>query len=458
MTLFFGSGELKQRWFALLVAALVGIGTADASDRYELEQALARDPANVDIEFHLALVLAREGALKDAEAAAMKVVEAAPEYWDAHILLARIAGWKKEYDKALSRLEIVLKNHPDHREAVLLKLDILTWKEDTDAAGHLVDNLLAAGNVTADLYFRKAQIAKQELSYLTAYRLAQTALTLDPLHEPSKEIVQNTRLVAVYFNNEVEYFGYRNTPLGKKWGYGFSVAGQVLPRSRISGTVIDIFRYRFQTVNNQVGLEGVFRPTSRIDLTLRGMLGAPAVVLPRGTGFFSIRTELVKRLDATLSYQLDVLSWPVDRPGLLQRPALDVGVLVHRYVRLGAGYTLGLFHYCGEPVSIFHGGRCSALFDNERFSFSLSYGYGEEYEQNEALPEAQYTCGTFSEIPGGAQELIGVTSHTIGIAASRVMSKTFTLRGGYALTALQPNSSNVTTITHVIHIGGVMWF
>lgn len=455
------SGNPGSRWLrlaVLLTAIIIGAGTAHPADRLELEQALERDPANVDIRFQLAQVLSRGGALKEAEAAAMEVVEAAPEYWDAHILLARIAGWTHEYDKALSRVETVRKAQPNNREAMMLKLDLLTWKGDMEAAGRLVDEIIAAGNNTAEIRYRKASIAKQELRNLSAYRHAKTALAIDPLHEPSMKIVQDTRLVTLYFGGNVEYFAYRNTDPGRKWGYGFDVAGQVFPRSRLSVSFIDTFRYRFQTVNNQVGLEGVFRPSSRFDLTLRGMLGAPAVVLPRGTGFFSFRAELIRIMDVTASYRIEVLPWPVDRPGLLQRPALDFGVFAHRFLRFTAGYTLGLFHHCGEPVTVFHGARCGALFDNETISLSLSYGYGEEYDKNEGISGTSPTCDTLSPFPGAARALVGVTSHSVGVAASRALTRKFTLRGGYALTLLMPSTADIITPAHTIHLGGVVWF
>jgi tetratricopeptide (TPR) repeat protein len=455
------TGRLQcHRWLLLLglSAALAKAAPGHADDRREIEQALEADPKNVDLELRLALVLAREGELEAARTEAEKVASAAPEYWDAHLLLARIDGWQERYDEALRRVEKVLEKQPTNREAAYLKLDLLTWKGDVEAANHIIDELLAKGHATADLYYRKAELEQQALRSLSAYRYAKSALAVDPGHEPARELAKNTRLAAIYFAHELEYFDYRNTEPGQKWGYGFTAAVQALPRARISLSLLDTFRYRFQDANNQVGLEAVFRPARRLDLTLRGLAGAPAVVVPRATGFVSARVELWKRLDATLSYQIDLLPWPRNRPAILERPALDVGVFVHPFVRLGAGYTPGLFHHCGEPARLTHGARCGVIFDNGDVTASLTYGYGEEYERNDALRDAPPTCEDLISSAILVQSLVGVTSHTIGLAASKKLTRTVTLRGGYALSMLVPATSGIITLTHTVTIGGMVWF
>lgn len=449
---------LRILWFVLSTIGLGMVGPVSASERAALEAALSEQPDNLDIKFRVAQAMAWDGDYDEARAIAEEIVAAIPEHWDAHLLLARLSAWEKDYDDALERIELVLKHQPTYRDAIMLKLDVLTWKEDRDAASALIDQIMTAGNVTADLHYRKAQIHRQHLRYWTAYRHAKAALAIDPLHAPSKELIENTRRATVFFSNELEYYNFRNADPGQKWGYGFSAAAQVLPRNRISVTILDTFRYRFQSVNNQVGAEAVYRATERIDLTLRGLAGAPAVVVPRGTLFVSIRGEIQKRLDATLSYQLDVLSWPVNRPGLLQRPALDVGVFVHKTTRLTAGYTLGMFHHCGESVNISHGARGGFQFDNGTLKLGLAYGFGEEYDKNDALSDAPASCAVLNDPLWAGRQLIGIKSHTVGFSGGRQLSKTFSLSAGYALTLLMPSTADIVTNTHMVSLGGIVWF
>ncbi|MCP4603184.1 MAG: hypothetical protein GY847_22165 [Proteobacteria bacterium] len=470
----------SNRALALLLAGLLALFSVltptlvKAQEQSDIYSEIEQYPDDVDVRLRLAYRLAWDKKFEEAEQQALLVIAKAPKYWDAHLLLARIAGWQKRYDEALEYLQPVLKHDPQNRAGLLLKLDILTWKEDTNAAALIVEELFSAGYKNADLYYRRAQIDRQRLRYLIAYQYAKLALELDPFHEPSKQLIRDTRLVTVYMSHEFEIFGFSNKDKevlatsadesGDRFGYGLLMTGQVWSRSRLSASVLNTFRYRYQTVNNQIGMELIYRPTSTWDLTVSGTIGVPAEVVPQKSLFFSVRKEFMPWVDTTLSYNFDVLPWPEKEPAFLQRPALDVGVHVHEQVRLGTTYIMGLMHYCSEPTKITHSAQFKGQWTWRTISLTCSYGYGEEHDKSATSRVAQGQCENLSaeydeidydKIMFG---LIGIHIHSIGLQASWEMLRTFTLRGGYSLQLRMADSNELTMPAHIMNLGGSIWF
>ncbi len=428
---------------------------------------------NVDERLQLAHEAAWAGDAEQSEKLARSVVAEAPTYWDAYLLLARLAGWAKKYDQALQHLESILAAEPDHRAALLFKLDILVWKNDTTAAQTLLKEVVSMGHQSAELAYVQAQLKRQQLLYLSAYAFAKDALKLDSFHKPSKQLIEDTRIVTVHVGNEFEYFDFPKTPTGtvsedgKRYGYGLSVAGQAWARARVSGTIMNTFRYRYQTVNNQVGAEATWRVTHTWELTLRGMWGAPAVVVPKHAYFLSVRKEFPPWVDVAFAYALDILPWPEDRPAVSERPSLTVGVKVHEQVRLGGTYTLGLLHYCGrlETETISHSGRAVVSWLRNKIGVHASYGYGEEQDKSGTSVVASGTCAGFDDGEDNAEfrnnslfGLIGIRIHDMGLQMSWEVLRTLTLRGGYSLQLRQADSNDQTIPAHIFNLGGAIWF
>src|SRR5262245_5985333 len=95
-----------------------------------LKKSLARSPGDLDTRLALARALAQDGARYAAYAEAERVVKAAPNYWEAHLLLAQIDGWEGRYDEAFTRLHTVLDKAPYLLEAVTMWADIALWAEN----------------------------------------------------------------------------------------------------------------------------------------------------------------------------------------------------------------------------------------------------------------------------------------------------------------------------------------
>ncbi|MDJ0761701.1 MAG: hypothetical protein QNJ97_01835 [Myxococcota bacterium] len=429
------------------------------------------DPPLIDVDARLKLAhqLAHEGAFGPAETHALAVIQQAPTYWDAYLLLARLNGWQKKYDKALEYIDVVTEKAPEYRGARLLKLDILIWSGNIPAAEALANSLIASGNESADIYYRRAQLARARLRYLSAYRLARTALKIDPFHQPAKQLVRDTRIVTVYLSNEFEVFSFPQdestgtpTDTERQYGYGLSITGQAWSRARFSVLVLNTFRSRYETLNNQLGLGLIFRPTLTTDLVLRGTIGVPARVVPKKTLHFSARQMVAKRLDFELSYTLDQLPWPQQDTAVLQRPKVGAGVQLIDQIRLGAAYHMGLLSYCDKPVHVSHSGMVHGQWMGQKISVKAYYGYGEEHDKSDTGVVAPSTCAELAAFEAQYQNtrfgIIGIDIHSMGMQVSWQMARQYGLTGGYLLQLRRASSNTLTLPAHVFNLGGSFWY
>ncbi len=465
------SNELLHAYLSIHVWLLVSVicGTVRAqetSDIAALEAQTELEPDNVDVRLRLAFVLLWNDNLDQAEKHAKIVVQKTPEYLDAHMLLSRIALRREQYDKAMKHVDDVLKLEPENRDALLLKLDVLTWSGNLDEAERHLKFLLNFLINTSDLYYRYAQLSLEKRRVLSAYRYAKKTLKEEPQHEPAAEIIESTKRASLYVTHEFEYYGFQAEEASKdRFGYGLHMSGEAFPRALYSATLSDTVRYRYQTVNNQIGLSLKARPTKFMEVSLGGMIGAPAVVIPKGTVLIGAQIEMQKYLDASINYGLSILTWPKDSPALSHRPSFALGIRAHEKIRLGAGYSLTVLSYCDKSKDVSHGAHFDLTWIGKLHDAVFFYSWGQEKDPYLAGNIENATCEQIAQasetLPDGglsAFRLIELQVHTVGFNLTFHVTQKLSLRGGYRFEYRLSDTSNISVPAHMANLGFVSHF
>ncbi|WP_411286841.1 tetratricopeptide repeat protein [Phenylobacterium sp.] len=99
---------------------------AQPGDVAALAAQVRQSPEDVDTRLRLGLALSAADRREEAEAELRQVLAQAPNYWDAHVGLARIAYWRGDLAEAERRLAPALAAQPAVAEAALLRDQIAT--------------------------------------------------------------------------------------------------------------------------------------------------------------------------------------------------------------------------------------------------------------------------------------------------------------------------------------------
>ena len=310
----------------------------------------------------------------------------------------------------------------------------------------------------------KAQIQRENLQYLKAERSAKRALAIDPDHEGAKKIAEETRRMTYSVMHEIEYYDFKGREAGpKRFGHGVNLAATLFAGARLSATLLETARYRFDTMNNQVGLALAYRPARFVDFHLRGLVGAPAEVVSRVALLLAVRWEMLKYMDATLSYGFDLLPWPKQEPGHLHRASLDIGVFAHKRARLGSGYTLGLMRYCRRNPVVTHSGHVGVKWIGDVISIRGAYSYGEEHDPVSAGVLMPTTCEEIAAVERASLDafgfdLAGVRIHTGGVQFTWQFTRTVTLLWGYRTELRTSDRHDLVIPAHIVNLGALVWF
>jgi YaiO family outer membrane protein len=113
---------------------------------------------DVDKLFLEARDLALSKSYPEARTKARIVLQNAPNYYDADILIARTFAWQNQFDSARFEINKVLQKTPDYRDAISAAIDIEYWSGNYEKALELADKDLTKYPNDKDLLLRKAQI------------------------------------------------------------------------------------------------------------------------------------------------------------------------------------------------------------------------------------------------------------------------------------------------------------
>lgn len=356
----------------LIALLTLGAPEAERDPLPGLERELRERPDDVDLMVQLAHAYARGGDRTRARAMATEVLRRAPEYWDAHILLARLDAWEGRYEPAMDRLEAVLKGAPLLQAALHLKVDVEFWAGQLVDARETLQELLARAE-TAELHYRLAQVEYERMHYWAAWEAASRALELDPIHKGARTLKEEITLVRAEFVVEVEHLPVA----GNQFAEAQIVSVTLLPSAFLSLSVVEELRYRFGSWNQFLLGQIDYRLHRRLRVGGFAGFGAPAPAISRSAASVWIGAELAEPLDARLSYRYD----RVGLPGDLHRIALDAGLRLPFSFRAELGYTLGLVSAEEPGLADLHGLRARIAFEPGPFAAHFDYAFGSQVDR-----------------------------------------------------------------------------
>ena len=105
----------RGAWCALALLGLLAPEVARSQTDRDLQQLRDRvraQPSDLDLRLQLATKLSWRARRGEARLHALEVIRQAAHYWDAHVLVARLDAWDKNYAAARARLQTVLRAVP----------------------------------------------------------------------------------------------------------------------------------------------------------------------------------------------------------------------------------------------------------------------------------------------------------------------------------------------------------
>lgn len=402
-----------------------------AQEIAELEARLAESPKDVDVRLKLAFRLSWQGRRKAARGHAVRVVKAAPSYWDAHLLLARIDAWEGEYRAARGRIERVLASVPGHGEALALAADVGLWSRRLGEAEAALKALIER-EPSADLYFKLARVYMERMDTLAARRYADKALSLDPDHRQARALRDGVHLVKLYATTQTEVFPALRGKARQAWGQ--TLVASILPASSLGVALTYDFHRRFATDNHRLGARLNLRATDSLTLTTF-LRGGKTRVVPAWSADAGALWRLSSRLSLGARYNWDKMTWP----GMLHRGTVSATSQLVPSLVVRAEYFGGLMRHCGDS-DLVQGTALRTDWNRGPLALGVRYAFGVEVERP---PLPAYLAGRLGddfclgdlgqEIEGSPLDLVETRAHDVGGMASLELTSSTHLAVGYGI-------------------------
>lgn len=181
--------------------------------------------------------LAHNGNLKEAEVAAISLLDSFPDYGDAWILLARIYGWQEKYDPARGILDSILAKQPDNTDAVEARIDLALWTGENNLAVELADRILAADPTNNSILDKKNQAEKALESADTTMAVTTSSKDSLTISQPGKINATNLDKTGKTDIRAGYYFDTFSEPYGRFWQVFQAGASHLLRFGRVIGGI-----------------------------------------------------------------------------------------------------------------------------------------------------------------------------------------------------------------------------
>ena len=418
----------RQLFYGLVtLVATCWVMPAWADSDKSLRVALAERPDNVDLRLKLAIQLSHGGHRDEARVEARAVLDRAPKYWDAHVLLARIDAWDGKYTRAKRRVKRVLRAQPRHGDALSLAADLAKWAHQWKDAEDALRQLLAVttpAKAKADVYARLASVFHAQRKYLKAYGLAGKALKLDSTNKVAQQLRDDITFVSAELSSQVEVFP--RSGQSNDIAHAQTLTLSLFPRGPVTYSLSYEYRWRFETNNHRFGLRTDWRATP--NLTVFGAARSGFVsVLPRVSAMAGLNYTIKPGYRAGARYSYDKMPWP----GNLHRVEGQLGVDLTKSVAVEAAYRVGLLRSCGKRELV-QGARAHGEWARGRLSLRLQYGFGIDAERVGTGAGAD-VCVPDRLMNEAPQRLIGQRVHDLGSQMTLRIGPKTSLRAGYGV-------------------------
>ncbi len=274
------------------------------------------------------------------------MLDRAPDYGEAYVLLAQVTAWDHDYDGALAWLDALAARHPLDETQRLLRADIYLWAGRPAEARAVLDTIHPIA-FDVELVLHRAEVEAADLRLWRAHALAAEILAHDPADLRALQIYGDTRRFLVGVESYLGWYPFDDPALRLATG---AVATLVIfPLARFSVTAQYEYDYRFATHNHRPSLRADWRPTSSLTATVFARAGWVRVV-PVATLYGAVRWEPTPGAYLGSRYTFDDMPWP----GQLHRLTLEAGHDLPYRMRVDASVSAGLLDYCGRWQAI-HG-------------------------------------------------------------------------------------------------------
>ena len=130
--------------------------------RPELKNAIRIDPNFTQAHYLLGMVSLQSGNIREAYGSLSKAASLDPLLLDAQLQLGKLLLGAKRPEESLSKAEIILKEEPEHEEALFLKASVLLVQEKTGPAAALLEGLIDKISTRPGLYLLLASAYARE--------------------------------------------------------------------------------------------------------------------------------------------------------------------------------------------------------------------------------------------------------------------------------------------------------
>lgn len=402
-----------------------------------LRAELAERPGDVDARLRLAFRLSWAGQAEAARSEALRVVEAAPRYWDAHVLIARVDAWQKRYADARARLAEVLAAAPELRAARLLAADVEIWARRPEAARALLAPL---PDDDPEALYRRALIARLRGNPWAVHRFAGALAASAPDDARAQRLLDDSTRLRAAGGLELEIFP--DAMPADRLAYAAITGLGVFVTGDWSAGFGYEYRRRFSTDNHRVWLRSDWRASRSLGLMAFVRAGIVEVV-PAITGIAQLEWAPSPALALRGRYVYDKMPWP----GHLHRADLAADVLVRGSLHAELGATGGVLAHCGER-DLVGAGRGGLRWQRPRWWLRGEYAYGVELERPVLPGYLDGDAGAaFCDGPGAFFDLVDVRAHQLAATFSWQIAPKLALRLGYAF------QRRPTTAAHMSAVG-----
>ena len=176
---------------------------------------------------------------EEARALCLKALERSPGYDDIRIHLARLYAWDSQSDDARREIRTVLAKSPQNAEAREVAIDIEVWSDHPHEALRICDEGMRLDARNPLWPYRKARVLRSLKDFPGALASVQTALRLDPDHQPSrllrddvKQLLQRSKvyLTTTYDTYSQTFSPWKTVSLGA--GHRFDLGSVLLQVNR----------------------------------------------------------------------------------------------------------------------------------------------------------------------------------------------------------------------------------
>lgn len=178
----------------------------------------SQETPSVDELFEKARKLAFSNHYTEARQDCYKVLQTAPDYLDARILIGRTFAWERQFDSARYHIRTALKQSPFQLDGYLALADIELWSANCEKAKNICDTGLMKNPNNYDLLVRKtkAYICLEQMN--DARSTIDSLLKVYPMNLEIQRLLSQTRH-GLYKNRIIaeHTFDYFREPYLRRW-------------------------------------------------------------------------------------------------------------------------------------------------------------------------------------------------------------------------------------------------